>query len=250
MKLAPSLAAIAFIAAPHFADAASFSGYLRDFRDTHPDFEGYIGGLRTGQVADTLGADGLPVWNGPAKPGFTSEENFNQWYRDVSGVNQSVAFNLDLVDNGSGTFTYSNSSFFPLDGQLFGNEGRSHNYHFTLQLAGDFAFSDGDNFNFTGDDDLWVFVDGKLMMDIGGVHGPTSRSFNSTDLTNKGLVAGQQYRMDIFFAERHTSQSNFNITSSFNLVAPPPATPIPLPAALPLALAGFGGLALLGRRRR
>ncbi len=240
---AATIIAMAFAAQ---ASAVTLSGKIRDFSASHPDMESTIGGLQTGQVKLELGADGKPVWQGPAKSGFTTEANFNQWYNDVAGVNQAQAFSLDLVDIGGGKVGFSSSSFFPIDGQLGGNEGRNHNYHFTLQLGGQFSFKDGDTFKFTGDDDLWVFFGGKLGIDLGGVHAASTASINSDGLKALCLTAGKVYALDIFFAERHTTQSNFNIETSLSIT---PA-PVPLPAAAPLLIAALGGLGLMGRRAR
>lgn len=231
------------------ASSVTLTGTIRDFSVAHPDMQNVIGGVQTGQVQSTLGADGLPVWQGPAKPGFTTEANFNQWYRDVPGVNLSDAFQLTLNETapGSGILSYDNNSFFPIDNLLGGNEGFSHNYFFTLQLAGQFSFLAGQSFTFTGDDDLWVFFGGKLGIDLGGVHAAASRTVTSAQLEALGLTPGTNYALDIFFAERHTTQSNFKIETSF-AVSPPNV--VPVPATLPLLLAGIGAVGIIGRRRR
>lgn len=229
------------------ASTVTLSGTIRDFSMSHPDMESTIGGLQLGQVQSTLGTDGKPVWMGPARAGFTTEENFNQWYNDVPGVNQSKAFDVTLSESG-GIYTYSNNSFFPIDNQLGGNEGLSRNHHFTLQLAGLFSFEAGQSFTFTGDDDLWVYFGGNLGIDLGGVHPAASKTIDSAGLEALGLVEGVTYDLDIFFAERHTTQSNFTIQTSLNIAPPPPA--VPLPAAAWMLLAGIGTLAAAGKRRR
>jgi fibro-slime domain-containing protein len=134
------------------------------------------------------------------------------------------------------------NAFYPIDGQLFGNQGREHNYHFTYQLWGQMAFDADETFTFTGDDDLWVFVDGKLVMDLGGVHAELTDSFTSADLVALGLNYGQLYSIDIFFAERHTTESNFTITTSMELAK------MPEPGSLALLGLGLLGLGVVRRR--
>ncbi|MBV6465470.1 MAG: hypothetical protein PGMFKBFP_00747 [Anaerolineales bacterium] len=189
---------------------------VRDFIDDHPDFE-RGGGHYRGLVQNSLGADGKPIFVGPnGRGGITSEETFNQWYNDVEGVNLSTIITLPFVETspGSGIYSYQNSAFFPIDNELFGNEGRSHNYHFTLELHTEFTYKGGEQFNFTGDDDVWVFINNQLVVDLGGIHPAMSGSVN---LDTLGLTIGERYNFDIFFAERRTSDSNFRAQTSIEL---------------------------------
>ncbi|MEF8755315.1 MAG: fibro-slime domain-containing protein [Accumulibacter sp.] len=242
------------------AGTVTLTGTIRDFcapSITGPsactqlsDFEGAIPGVVTGMVGSTL-SSGLPTAGANIGAGASSAANFAKWFVDSPGFNLPTPTSLTLTEGPPGTYTYSNGSFFPIDGQLYGDQGRSHNYHFTMHLEGQVAFSDPTagadrSFSFTGDDDLWIFVDGKLMMDLGGVHGAVSGSFTEEDLKAQGLVAGTLYDLDIFFAERHTSASSFAITTTLEVAAPPSG--VPEPTTMLLSLSALG--ALFARRRQ
>jgi fibro-slime domain-containing protein len=221
----------------------------RDFRETHPDFEMPFRGdvVRRGLVEPALGPDQKPIFKDrvgcPAdvmtplgcdddwsveQPVIASAESFGQWYRNVADVNLESLGTLTLEETGpgSGEYVFESSAFFPLaptDG--FGITPVGHymgkNFLFTTEIHVSFGYRLGQKFAFRGDDDLWIFVNGKLAMDLGSMHGPQEGVIDfDAQSTQLGIQPGGTYRMDVFHAERHTDGSNFKFTTNISCFTP------------------------------
>jgi len=191
----------------------------------------------------------------PTNACIAQDTRFSDWYNDVNNVNRKFKLDLTLTRVAQDKYVYTNNSFFPLDpggpytkfsaadpnpyADIFAGAGGNHNFGFTLELHTQFTYQSGQAqiFHFRGDDDVWVFVNGKLALDLGGIHGAIDGEFNLDNIAASfGLVNNQAYPLDFYFAERHTTESNLEITTFLLVQDPQPVAP---PTATPYAVNGY-----------
>jgi len=207
---------------------ADLLGTYYNLPNTHPDMESWVAngnsyGVYPGMVENTL-TGSMPTLTAY---GSTRIKQWD-WWDSKYQVFQRVDSTADLQTNFA-------SSWFPVNTGLPGDP-----QDFAVKWTGKFYVAEDKNYTYSmgSDDDSWLFIDKKLVLDLGGVHGLTYGSYTIA------LTAGW-HDIDIFFAERNVVQSGFQL----NFFSDTVPTPTPEPMSMLLLGLGLVGLAGVSRRK-
>lgn len=222
---------------------------VRDFSREHPDFDfGSLSGdyNARGVVLTTIGANRKPIFNSSAsaniKPPITFSK-FDQWWTtdslnpDPKLRNYESCIDIPMSKSSDGSWEYDSyrdspdHSFFPVEANnkhpeetvqatyfdtslvpvYKGSVPFKRNGNFCMESHANFIYQPGQKFSFRGDDDVWVFINDKLVVDLGGVHIPQSQT---VDMDKQGLKADSTYKWDLFYCDRQPSGSSLRIKTS------------------------------------
>ena len=149
-----------------------------------------------------------------------------------SGTKKDVRYDQESGTIYNGTNGGDESGFYPLENLGYEQPGLltatskvnngAKNGGFTLRGESQFVYNKASKlyFTFTGDDDVYMYINGTLALDLGGAHGRNSKTVNLNDLdaTKYGLKEGQVATFTFFYMERCSDASTFGIKTNMELV--------------------------------
>ena len=206
---------------------------------------GCEGSPMTGMVEKQLGPNGVPVMAKNFPSGCKNSTHLNSWFlpevvaeKNGQQYTNVTCRDLELTLTDDGFWLGQKDDESPERGLFFLDDFRwldeaktvenphydsitggndipgEHNYGFAMKIQAEFVYVKGQYFEFNGDDDVWVFINNQLVVDIGGQHRKIKKSVNLDDLH---LTPGETYPFHIFYAERKRTQSNFMMRTSIDL---------------------------------
>lgn len=212
--------------------SGTFNGEEKTYSNSSP---GIIAGLDKNNYKNVLfNVDEPGLFSDDIKMGKTILNDYKLSFDKKDNGNHSMTYTLKSVTSPDGDVTYAGDNFFPLNnaksntldkGYASADGKNSTNYYFGMRYDLSFTLNGytGDLlYKFTGDDDLWVFLDGELVLDLGGIHaecggdvdlwrvGPLADELYATG--NKELVnADTKHTLTVLYMERGGNESNCNM---------------------------------------
>ncbi len=211
------------------------SGIFRDWSFDSKSFFNQPMGASSGGKGMVLKTLTAPDYKPKIDPASTVSNipPLETWYVTktfADGTNNDTCINMTMIKGYDGRWTFDSDKmggFFPLDNFNDSNNfkykddiGKMRNFHFTMEMHMQFIYHEGLGleFDFKGDDDVFIYVNNRLAIDLGGLNWNAKDTlFLDKKKDELQIVDGQTYNMDIFYAERNPTGSNLFIKTSMDL---------------------------------
>ncbi len=164
------------------------------------------------------GVNDTPAQLGAADPAAVSgPQTFGQWFDDVPGVNMDSQARLLFSKDESGALKFATNDFRPIDGKLLDKGAWGANRNFSMEMDGEFLYTpcSGQFFEFSGDGDAFVYVDGKLVLEMAGNNMGVTQY---VDMDRLGLTPGENHKLQFFYAQRSCGTSRFSMRTNVELM--------------------------------
>jgi fibro-slime domain-containing protein len=209
--VAPGLEKV-FITAHAFDYDSSYTPFAEKGPDDNCLSTTQGGWATKGLVKDSLDADGLPIWTGKIACDIgVAADGPGNWFKPGRARSEAT-IRVVLANSGKqGEWSYSNTNFFPLDTVTSIVPRILPNYGFCLHYQFEAENVPGASITVSGDDDIWLFAQKRLALDLGGQHAPDTARLEFWKL---GLAQGRTIKLDLFQCERHRVGSSFGISTN------------------------------------
>jgi len=197
------------------ADGTIYYTFNSAFDDTdYNDENGYIVNTQTTTITDRSGSETTESWT---RGNIQALNRFDPLGPSGLGAGNELGYGM------SGSIYKDYYNALGIEAAVYDHEDgyyENTNYNLSLEGHAEFVYHYSSNlyFTFTGDDDVYLFINGVRVLDLGGAHAISKATINLNDVAVLcGLQEGGTYQFDFYYMERHGTAANFGIETNIQL---------------------------------